>query len=103
MSVLPRTAGYPGPPERFNKLRDRFNDELHRLADYCPGIYVKDVAGFSFAPDETPLHVSDWSPDGSHPGRNSSHPSFMKYLQEIRAALNSSVPKAAEFRFPDGE
>ena len=38
------------------------------------------------------MAVEDWLPDGAHPGLDFYHPSFQKYYQEVRRALNEAIP-----------
>ena len=96
MSVLKREAKSENWQRRFIKNMGRFNDELNRYVDDEPRMEVKNVEGFDCRPDGTAMQVGEWSPDGSHPGTNYSHPSFRKYLQEVRAAFFNSVPKITD-------
>ena len=93
LSVLKRVAGTCRKAERFTKLMDTFNDTLRRRCDFAPGISFKPVEGFDCFPDGAPMAVEDWSNDGAHPGRDFSHPSFVKYYQEVRAAFFGAIPQ----------
>ncbi len=92
MSVLKRVARTRNNRDRFTKCMGYFNDELRRQCGRERGLYAVNVEGFACRPDGSAMEVEDWSPDGSHPGIDFSHPSFQKYYQEVRGAMNEAVP-----------
>ena len=70
-----------------------FNDELIRRTTPVHGLSVHNVTGFNCHPDGTAMSVEEWFMDGSHPGRDFSHPSFNKYFQEVRSAMYRTIAK----------
>ena len=78
MSVLRREAGYVGTPYTFTKLMGRFNDELARMTEAEPGLWLHHVEGFDCRTDGTSMPVSEWSRDKSHLGGHKDDLHFSK-------------------------
>ena len=73
-----------------------YNDEPNRQVRFKHGLSVKNVTGFECHPDGTVMTVEEWSPDGAHPGRDFSHPSFNEFYQELRATMYGGITKLSD-------